>query len=159
MNRVAIKPSLLTWARERADKSQENLLKRFNKLPVWETGELKPTLKQLQEFAQAVHVPLGYLFLPEPPKEKLPTADFRTISDTTCTTLSPNLFDTLYSMQRRQMWLREYLLEYEVEPLSFVGSARTTDDSIAVGREMRRALRINEGWGAKIGTWRGAVSE
>lgn len=159
MNRVAINPSLLTWARERADKSQKSLLKRFNKLPDWESGELKPTLKQLQEFSQAVHVPLGYLFLPEPPKEKLPIADFRTISDSTRSTLSPNLLDTLYSMQRRQMWLREYLLEYEVEPLSFVGSARTTDDSSAVGREMRRVLRINEGWGAKIGTWRDAVSE
>lgn len=159
MNRVAINSSLLTWARERADKSQESLLKRYNKLPVWESGELKPTLKQLQDFATAVHVPLGYLFLPEPPKEKLPIADFRTISDTTRNTLSPNLLDTLYSMQRRQMWLREYLVEYEVEPLSFVGSARKTDDSSAVGREMRRVLRINEGWGVKIWTWRDAVSE
>lgn len=159
MNRVAINPSLLPWARERADKSQKSLLKRFNKLPDWESGELKPTLKQLQDFATVVHVPLGYLFLPEPPKEKLPIADFRTISDTTRTTLSPNLLDTLYSMQRRQMWLREYLREYDIKPLSFVGSARTTDDSSAVGREMRRILRINEGWGAKIGTWRDAVSE
>lgn len=159
MNRVAVKPNLLTWARERADKSQEDLVKRFKKLSEWESGELKPTLKQLQDFAQAVHVPLGYLFLPEPPEEKLPIADFRTVSDTTRTTLSPNLLDTLYSMQRRQMWLREYLLEYEVEPLSFVGSARETDDSSAVGREMRRFLGINEGWGEKIRTWQDAVSE
>ena len=159
MNRVAIKPSLLTWARERADKSQQDLVNRFNKLPDWESGELKPTLKQLENFAQAVHVPLGYLFLPEPPKEKLPIADFRTISDSTRTTLSPNLLDTLYSMQRRQMWLREYLLEYEVEPLSFVGSAIKTDDASAVGREMRRVLGINEGWGAEIRTWQDAVSE
>ena len=67
MNRISIEPSLLTWARERAGKSQEDLCTRFKKLPEWEDGQLDPTLKQLENFAQAVHVPLGYLFLPEPP--------------------------------------------------------------------------------------------
>ena len=41
-----------------------NLLGRFPKLVEWETGETQPTLKQLEAFAHAVHVPIGYLFLP-----------------------------------------------------------------------------------------------
>ena len=159
MNRISIEPSLLTWARERAGKSQEDLCTRFKKLPEWEDGQLDPTLKQLENFAQAVHVPLGYLFLPEPPEERLPITDFRTVADTIRTSASPNLLDTLYAMQRRQMWLREYLVEYEIEPLSFVGSAREIDDPFAVGREMRRIIGINKGWGAKVGTWQSAVSE
>ena len=159
MNRISIKPSLLKWARERAGKSQEDLCTRFKKLPHWEDGRQKPTLKQLQEFAKVVHVPLGYLFLPDPPNLELPITDFRTVSDEMRVSASPDLLDTLYAMQRRQMWLREYLVEHDVEPLAFVGSARETDDPLAVGREMRRLIGIQEGWGAKIGTWQEAVSE
>lgn len=159
LNRISVKPNLLTWARERAGKSQEVLVKKFKKLPDWENGELKPTLKQLQDFARTVHVPLGYLFLPEPPEEELPIADFRTIANRKRTTLSPNLLDTLYSMQRRQMWLRECLVDYDVDPLPFVGSARETDDPGAVGREMRRVLGVNEGWGTNTRSWRDAVSK
>ena len=38
MIRVPIKPDLLRWARERAGKSEEDLLGRFKKLPAWESG-------------------------------------------------------------------------------------------------------------------------
>ena len=38
--------------------------------------------------------------------------------------------------QRRQAWLHEDLIECEAEPLDFVGSARTDDDSQGVGREI-----------------------
>ncbi|MDN5935875.1 MAG: hypothetical protein L0H75_06800 [Nitrosospira sp.] len=37
---------------------------RFPKLLDWESGKLQPTLRQLERFARAVHVPIGYLFSP-----------------------------------------------------------------------------------------------
>ncbi len=52
MNRVAIKPDLLRWARERAGRSVESLAGKFPKLERWERGEVKPTLKQLEQFAE-----------------------------------------------------------------------------------------------------------
>ena len=53
MNRVAVEPALLRWARARAGRSVESLLGRFPKLEAWERGELQPTLKQLERFARA----------------------------------------------------------------------------------------------------------
>ena len=71
MNRVPVNPNLLRWARERAGLDALALAGRFPHLPEWEDGTLLPTLKQLEDFAHAVHAPIGYLFLPEPPDEPL----------------------------------------------------------------------------------------
>jgi transcriptional regulator with XRE-family HTH domain len=108
-NSVSINPNLITWARERARLSVETLSKRFPKIQGWEEGQLQPTLRQLEDFATAVHVPIGYLFLPEPVKEQLPVSDFRTIADRELSRPSPNLLDTLYLCQERQTWYREYM--------------------------------------------------
>ena len=159
MIRVPVNPELLRWARERAGVAQDDLATRFKKLSEWESGETQPTLKQLEAFARAVHVPFGYLFLREPPDERLPIADFRTVADTATTRASPDLIDTLCAMQRRQAWLREHLVENEAEPLAFAASARLADDPGAVGREMRRTLGLDEGWSAGVSSWQDAVNE
>ena len=139
--------------------AQEDLTKRFKRLADWESGQIQPTLKQAEAFARAVHVPFGYLFLSEPPDEPLPIADFRTVADARKARASPDLIDTLYSMQRRQAWLREHFVENEMEPLAFAASAHLSDDPDAVGREMRLTLGLNEGWAAKVRTWQDAANE
>ena len=158
MMRAPVNPGLLRWGRERNGMAQEDLTAKFKKLPEWESGETQPTLRQLEAFARAVHVPFGYLFLSEPPDERLPIADFRTVPGTVRINASPDLIDTLYAMQRRQAWLRQHLVENEAEPLDFVASARLADDPHAVGREIRRALGLDDGW-AGVHTWQAAVNE
>ncbi len=158
MNRVSVRPGMLRWAHERAGLDMHKLKLRFPKLPAWELGEEKPTLKQLEAFAKATHVPFGYLFLPEPPEERIPIPDFRTIRGE-ISSPSPNLLDTIYAMQRRLAWLREDRIECEAEPLDFVGSARLSDDPQAVGQEMRRAVGISSEWAAKRNSWIDAVRE
>lgn len=159
MTRVNVKPEVLNWARERARRSVDSMIKKFPKLEEWESGEKKPTLKQLEDFAKATLTPVGYLFLPEPPEEHIPIPDLRTIEGAPYGPPSPNLLDTIYAMQRRQAWLREERIECEAEPLDFVGSARLTDDPDAVGREMRRIIGFGDGWAAKVRTWEEAVGE
>ncbi|MDW7710454.1 MAG: XRE family transcriptional regulator [Deferrisomatales bacterium] len=158
MSRVAIKPDLVQWARERAGLPVGALAGRFPKLEAWERGEAQPTMKQLEAFANATHVPMGYLFLPEPPEERLPIPDFRTLPKVELRTPNPDLLDTIYAMQQRQAWLRETLLDGEAEPLEFVGSARLEDVPEAVGREMRRIIGFGDGWAAEVRTWQKAVS-
>ncbi len=55
MSRVTIKPEILRWARERADRSVESLRGRFPRYELWERGAAAPTLKQLEAFAKAGH--------------------------------------------------------------------------------------------------------
>ncbi len=69
------------------------------------------------------------------------------------------MLDTLYTMQRRQKWLRESLVENDAEPLAFVASARLVDDPNAVGREMRRVLGLDGEWAAGGHIWQDTVSE
>jgi Zn-dependent peptidase ImmA (M78 family)/transcriptional regulator with XRE-family HTH domain len=158
MTRVAISPNLLRWARERARFDVADLSRKFPKLADWESGTLSPTFKQLEAFAKATHVPFGYLFLPEPPETPLPIPDFRTLENRQPGSISPDLLDTIYEMQRRQAWLREDRLECEAAPLTFVGSARLSDDPAAVGREIRRLIGLSDGWAAEVRTWQEAVN-
>ena len=159
MIRVPVPPRMLRWACERAGYDVSGLAGRMPQLEAWVRQERQPTLKQLEKLANLTHTPLGYFFLPEPPEERLPVPDYRTVAGTAAAKPTPDLLDTLYTMQRRQMWLRESLLENEVEPLAFVASAHLTDDADAVGREMRRALGLQDGWAAGVRTWQEAVGE
>lgn len=159
MNRIDIEPTMLRWACQRAGYAPSHLADRIPQLPAWLSGETRPTLKQLEKLARATHTPLGYLFLPAPPDEPLPITDFRTVGDQRRGGPSPDLLDTLYLMQRRQAWLRESRIEEESEPLPLAGSARLDDDPESIGREMRRALGLADGWGAGVRTWQAAVSE
>ncbi len=154
MNRVEIKPELVQWALNRAHLGIDDLVGKFPKLPDWESGAVSPTFKQLEDFARATRVPFGFLFLPEPPDIPLPIPDFRRVQSREPGTVSPDLLDTIYAMQRRQAWLREDRIECEAQPLPFVGSARLSDDRTAVGREMRRLVGLEDGWAGNAPTGR-----
>ena len=159
VNRVDIRPALLSWARERSGVLVDDLTRKFPKYPQWEAGEVRPTWRQLESFAKTTMTPLGYLFLPEPPEETLPIPDFRTVRDTPVPRPSPNLLDTVQAMQRRQDWLRETLLDEGVEPLSLVGAANLQDDPLAIAAQMRAAIGLEGDWAENVRTWRDAVGE
>ena len=157
--RVDVEPELYRWAVERSRVDPHELQRRFPKLAEWQTGEASPTFKQLERFATATRSPFGYFFLPEPPEDRLPVADFRTVTGAAQSGPSADLLDTLYAMQRRQDWLREVMVEAEADPLAFAGSARLGDAPEAVGREMRRALGFGDGWASQVRSWQDAVME
>ena len=158
MTRIAVSPEILKWARERAHLDFDDLARKFPKLLEWERGDRLPTYRQLETFANATHLPFGYLFLPEPPEIPLPIPDFRTLWNHQVGTVSPDLLDTIYTMQRRQAWLREERLEGDAVPVACVGSAKLNDDPAAVGREMRRLTGLGDGWANTVRTWQEAVS-
>lgn len=158
MNRIPIRPEMLRWACERAGHELSDLAPKFPNLPAWERGDKQPTLKQLEDFSRATRTPLGFLFLPEPPEEALPIPDLRTVKNRPLRP-SPDLLETIHVMQRRQDWLRDERLEGDASPLEFVGNARLNDDPDAVGREMRLAINLGDGWAGAVGTWQEAVSE
>ena len=156
---VPVAPEILCWACERVGHDMAYFAERLSQLPVWVRQERQPTLKQLETLARLTRTPFGYLFLAEPPAERLVVPDYHTLADTAGALPSPDLLDTLYTMQRRQMWLRESLVENEAEPLAFVASARLADDPVAVGRDIRQELGLDGRWPTGAGGWRDAVSE
>lgn len=142
MNRAPVDPELLCWARERAGLDRGNLTHRFPKLREWEAGERQPTLRQLEDFARAVRVPVGYLFLSEPPEEPLPIPDLRTIQSRGVGRPSPELLDTLYACQERQDWYREHAQIAGQAPYRFVGSAELKTPPEKAAEAICQALGI-----------------
>ena len=143
MVRAPVNPEVLRWARERAGETQENLAAKFKRLPEWEDGQSRPTLKQAESFARALHVPVGYLFLSEPPEEAIPIPDFRTFAGRAVTRPSPNLLDTIYACQERQSWYREFARVVGERVPGFVGSASLDTPPESVAAQIRETLGLD----------------
>lgn len=159
MTRIPVNPELLTWARERAGLDTLALARRFPRLSEWEAGELQPTLRQLEDFARAVHVAVGLLFLPVPPDEPLPIPDFRTVGDRDLKRPSPNLLDTIYLCQQRQDWFRDYARVHSLPALDFIGTARVQDPPQKVAEAMRQTLELNIAQRQRLPTWTDALRQ
>lgn len=158
MTRVAVRPELLRWARERAGfHDVGDLIGRFPKLVAWEAGDAQPTLKRLMAFAQAVHVPIGYLFLPSPPDETLPIPDFRTHDGRGVRRASPNLLDMLYACQERQSWYRDFALTVRMPEAAFVSSATLADRPADVAARVVQTLGFDVAARAACRTWEEAL--
>ncbi len=150
----------MRWARERAGLDIADLAQKMSVKPgrvnEWEkTGVI--SVAQVEKLAQKTHAPLGFLYLPEPPDEPLPINDFRTQKDQPLKRPSPELLDTLYTMQLRQDWMRSDLIEQGAEPLDFVKSFSVGDDAKRVAEAMRAALGIEDEWAANVKTRQAAL--
>ncbi len=157
MNRVPVEPRMLRWARERAGRTLSNLQVKFKKLPAWEAGRVRPTWKQLEAFAKATRVPVGYLFLREPPEERVPIPDLRTVGNIFLNRPSPDLLETIYLCQRRQAWYRDWARSAGEEPLAFVGSARLDSPEKEAAATMRGALGFDLEERRRFGSWSEAL--
>jgi Zn-dependent peptidase ImmA (M78 family)/transcriptional regulator with XRE-family HTH domain len=157
VTRVKVNPELLVWARERAGLEAADLEHRFPKIAGWEAEEVEPTIKQLEGFARAVHVPFGYLFLPVPPDEPLPIPDFRTLNGRGVRRPSPELLDMVYACQERQGWYKEFSLTTRQPEAQFVGSARLIDPPLAIAASMAETLSFDLEARAACRTWEEAL--
>jgi Zn-dependent peptidase ImmA (M78 family)/transcriptional regulator with XRE-family HTH domain len=111
-------------------------------LTAWERGERQPTLKQLENYAQATHTPIGFLFLPQPPIEQVPIPDYRTMGDAGVARPSADLLDTIYQCQQRQDWYREFAAVNQERTVDLVGSLTTVTEPAVAAALIRAALRF-----------------
>ncbi|QXE35905.1 ImmA/IrrE family metallo-endopeptidase [Streptomyces sp. GMY02] len=140
--RVRVEPALLQWAADRAGWSVATIESRAPRFHEWVRDEVRPTLKQLESFANATHTPFGLLFLPEPPEEPIPIPDMRTLGNRRISRPSVDLLDTIYSCQSRQEWYREYAKTQGYPPVSFAGEVTTSSDPIGVAAKIRQILHF-----------------
>lgn len=155
--KVNVSPQLLRWACERAGYTEGHLARRFPRLERWLRGEDRPTLRQLERFANVTHAPVGFFFLPEPPEEPIPIPDFRTAGNIRIGWPTPDLLDTIYLCQQRQEWYREHALAAGEPPLAFIGSARPTDHVVGTAERIREALGFDLEERGQLSTWTDAL--
>ena len=159
MIRVDVKPELLHWACRRAGFDAQELAERIPQLPSWQRGQTKPTLKQIERFAKVVHTPVGYFFMQEPPVERLPIPDLRTVGNDYIGHPSPDLLDTIYLCQQRQEWYQAFAQSMGEAPCSFVGAAKLTDDITAVAGRIRHELGFDVDARRRMPTWTEALRQ
>lgn len=157
---IVLQPAVLKWARERAGLSGDALAKKMGvkaeRVAEWEVnGELR--VKQVEKLAHVTHTPLGQLYLDEPTEDKLPIPDFRTVGDAPLRRPTPDLLETVQTMQRRQAWMRDFLIEEGNDPLPFVGEASLQHSPEDVAASMRAALGMAGGWAQQERTWTSAL--
>ena len=157
---IALQPAVLRWARERVGLDQEQLAGKLRVglqvVSEWEDSG-KITFARVDALAKCTYTPVGHLYLAEPPDDSLPITDFRTRGDAPLRRPSPNLLETVYQMQRRQMWMSEELIYQEALPLEFVGAFSLDSPPQQVAAAMSDALQLNGGWAAAEGSWTNAL--
>lgn len=141
---ASVSPHLINWAIDRSTKSDERIAKAVGttveRLRAWKLGDQLPTFRQIQKLANATHVPLGYLYLSQPPQEPLPIADFQTLDGEPAGAISPELRESIESVQRKQQWYREYRIELGEGPLAWTGRFSTSNQPAEVAESIRETL-------------------
>tara|TARA_R110002072_G_scaffold125944_3_gene262495 strand:+ start:24043 stop:25146 length:1104 start_codon:yes stop_codon:yes gene_type:complete len=137
----------MSWALTRADKNIDQLQSKqgLEKLPEWLSQQRAPTLKQLEKFAKAVYVPLGYLFLPEPPVEELPLTFFRSAQNPRQRP-SLSLYQTVQKLKQRQDWLVDFKKDQGHDALDFVGAFTTNSNVHTAAQNLYNILKIPRAW-------------
>jgi Zn-dependent peptidase ImmA (M78 family) len=155
ISRITVQPEILRWAVDRSGLSYGDF-----KEPVqdWINGQSQPTVRKLESFARKAMVPFGYLFLPKPPDEPIRVPDFRTFGDEKLRTFSPNLRDSITDVERRQAWMRDYLIDLGNQPLDIVGSLKSTLPYELAAIRIRERLGLSINWQTKQNNWEQALT-
>lgn len=148
---------MLLWAIQRAGSNEEKAVKAIPALAGWLSGEKKPTVVQLQQFADRFHVPFGYLFLQEMPEESIPIPMFRGEAAHS-EHFDLNVYDTIMSVRSRQDWLEEYLKENDIDTCQLVNTVNLTTPVGKTVSLLREALRLEPRWAFSLASAEAAVS-
>jgi len=140
-------PDLLIWARESAGLTQEAVAKKLgvkvDRIRAWETGEEKPSVAQLRNFATATKRPLAVFYLAERPRTFAALHDFRAGIDAGAPpATSPGLTFEIRKAYDRREWALELMSDLQVTPTAFSVGLNLNEDVEAAARKIREALGV-----------------
>jgi Zn-dependent peptidase ImmA (M78 family)/DNA-binding XRE family transcriptional regulator len=114
-------PAVLRWARENAGYDVHRMAQLMGKGPetieAWETGEARPTIRQLRKFAHKVHRPLAALYLPEVPDDAQLPRDYRMVPGAERGEFTPEALLAFRQLSNSLSYLRGLVADLG-EPLS-----------------------------------------
>lgn len=143
MSKALINPEVLRWAAARSgvDVSviAEKLTTSPDRVESWLSGKELPTFRQAQRLATQLNIPFGYLYLPEPPEEQIPIAEFRRLPGVS-SRLSRDVLDLLSDIDFKRDWYLDYLDREGAETLEFVGRFSLEDPAPLIAGDIRKEL-------------------
>lgn len=151
--------SVLRWARERRNVTEDDVAKRLGTSPEkvrsWETetSDERPTLWQARDIAGILNIPLGYLFLSEPPSLTTELPDLRTVSGRPVQNPSPEFLDQLYDVLRKQEWFHEYQAAQGAAPVPFIGRFGLSDQPDVIAGDICDVVGINDEMRSQASNW------
>lgn len=156
--RMTVSPEILTWAVERLGQNVSEYSMQNECFKDWLNGSVKPTFKQVQNFAKKFYLPLGYMFLQEPPIEQPPITFFR---KTVEAKQNINVDETVELLSERQVWLSNYLKTNEYPKLEFVGKFKNAQnkDIESICNYAKKILNLNDNWAFGFYSEREAINK
>ena len=172
---TGINPAMLRWAREQAGyatvQSVAARLKRnAEDIEAWETGTKYPTWRQLERLARDVyHRPTALFFLPSPPMEKTPSAEFERLPKAAIEDLEPDSWFALRHAKARRMDLEElaqFDTSRERQILSDLIEHTDYANAVSLAAQVREYLQIQldnqMDWPSErtaLENWRSAIQD
>ncbi len=149
---VAIRPEILTWARETAGLSMEDAARSVGmtgksaveRLAKIESGEKEPAAPLLEKMAKAYRRPLVTFYLKELPIAGDRGQDFRTLPGEK--RQNPDLDALIRDIKARQELVHSVLEDEEAPPIDFVGSVTMEVGAAALAPRIveRLGFKLNE---------------
>jgi Zn-dependent peptidase ImmA (M78 family)/transcriptional regulator with XRE-family HTH domain len=146
-----INPSMLSWARETAGYSVEDVAQRLKVKPEtvmrWEDGDAEITYGRLDALSAIYKRPSAIFYLNHPPQEdeSFPP-DYRAEHPAR----TPGIILQVRRAKERRDLALELASDMNETPIDFAFEARIDEDVEAVGERLRKFLRVEEpaeGWG------------
>ncbi|MCH4018597.1 MAG: ImmA/IrrE family metallo-endopeptidase [Prevotella sp.] len=155
LTRVHIQPNILRWAVERTGKNIDEYTVENPKYKEWLEGLSDPTFSMAEKFAHKFYVPFGYLFLPNPPEEKLPIPFFRRRE---ISNQNINIHDVVIEMIDRQDWLSDYLHKNDFDKVAFVGKYHDIRNPEVLAKAIHQELHLPVNWAFSFKTVNDAIN-
>lgn len=157
-----INPHVLAWAREEGgwlpDQVAQSLHVKPERVAAWESGDRKPTVRQVENLARFLHRPLSIFFLPSPPELPPLATEYRRLPGVKAGAESPQLRLALRQMlNRREYALNLYEELGEAIP-AFDAVAHLSESAASVGERLRVRLGVaieqQVAWTSEWQAWR-----
>ncbi|MEM4166708.1 MAG: ImmA/IrrE family metallo-endopeptidase [Candidatus Bilamarchaeaceae archaeon] len=149
--RIKVKKEILEWILKQLDEP-ETLHNSFPKFHEWLSGKVNPTIKQLEKLSKFAGIPLGYIFLEQPPvEEELPIPFYHTNTGINTQKAGKKLNELIQVMLNRQDWLRKYLIDNNKAGFSSTNKKMFSDCPEVtapeyIAKKMRNVLEIDNNW-------------
>ena len=150
--RITVNKNVLEWAVRQSGKTLQEVIDRFPKFDEWLDGKTSPTFNQLASFSSFTKIPFGYLVLEEVPKETVPLLEFRTVETEEIENPSRELIDTIKDMEKKQSWMRDYLIEENYSSNRLIGALEFSEDLevLKVAEFIRKNYEMPNRWFKKM---------